>query len=57
VKEIEMPITLKKNISVLIVDDSAIVFGMPKEAIDCQAAEKIVPLLDIAQCMFNFARK
>ena len=35
---------------------SSIVFGMPKEAINCGAAEKIVPLSDIAKTMIDFAQ-
>ncbi|HEW78965.1 MAG TPA: hypothetical protein ENH34_03215 [Phycisphaerales bacterium] len=35
---------------------SSIVFGMPKEAIECGAAEKVVPLPDVAQALINFAQ-
>ncbi len=35
---------------------SSVVFGMPKEAIDRGAAEKIVPLSDIAKTLINFAQ-
>ncbi len=35
---------------------SCIVFGMPKEAIEKGAAEKIVPLSDIAETMINLAK-
>ncbi|MHC4423144.1 MAG: protein-glutamate methylesterase/protein-glutamine glutaminase [Planctomycetota bacterium] len=35
---------------------SSIVFGMPKEAIDRGAAEKIVPLSDIAKTLIKFAQ-
>ena len=34
---------------------SSIVFGMPKEAIDRGAAQKIVPLQDVARTMINAA--
>lgn len=36
-------------------EQSCIVFGMPKEAIELGAAEKIAPLSDIAQTMMNLA--
>ena len=36
---------------------SSIVFGMPKEAIERNAAEKVVPLSDIAKTMIALARK
>jgi len=36
---------------------SSIVFGMPKEAIALGAAEKVVPLSDIAETMIALARK
>ena len=37
-------------------ENTSIVFGMPKEAIEQGAAEKIVPLPDIAKTLINFAR-
>lgn len=36
-------------------ENSCVVFGMPKEAIEKNAAEKILPLSDIARNMINFA--
>lgn len=36
---------------------SSVVFGMPKEAIECGAAEKVVPLSEIAQSMIMFAQR
>jgi two-component system chemotaxis response regulator CheB len=36
---------------------SSIVSGMPKEAIDCGAAQKVVPLSKIAQTMINIAQR
>ena len=38
-------------------EKSCVVFGMPKEAIERGAAERILPLTDIAQQMVNFAGK
>jgi len=38
-------------------ETSCVVFGMPKEAIDRGAAEKVVPLSDMAQTLINFARR
>lgn len=38
-------------------ESSAVVFGMPKEAIDLGAVEKTVPLNDIAQTLLNFAQR
>ncbi len=38
-------------------ESTAVVFGMPKEAIEIGAAEKIVPLHDIARTMINFAQR
>jgi two-component system chemotaxis response regulator CheB len=38
-------------------ESTAVVFGMPKEAIEIGAAEKIVPLHDIARTMINFAQQ
>ncbi len=35
---------------------SSIVFGMPKEAIACGAAEKIVPLSDVAKTLIELAQ-
>ena len=35
---------------------SSVVFGMPKEAIELGAAEKVVSLADMAKAMINFAR-
>lgn len=37
-------------------EESCIVFGMPKEAIACGAAEKIVPLSDVTSSMIKFAQ-
>jgi len=34
---------------------SCVVFGMPKEAIEKNAAEKIVPLSDVAKTMLSLA--
>ena len=36
---------------------SSVVFGMPREAIECGAAEKVVPLSEIAQNMIMFAQR
>lgn len=36
---------------------SSVVFGMPKEAIDRGAAEKVVSLGDVAQSLLNFAKR
>lgn len=38
-------------------EQSSVVFGMPKEAIEAGAAEKVVPLGDVAQAMINFVRR
>ncbi len=38
-------------------ETSCVVFGMPKEAIDRGAAEKVVPLSDVAKTLINFARR
>jgi two-component system chemotaxis response regulator CheB len=38
-------------------EDSCIVFGMPKEAIACGAAEKITPLSDVTKSLIEFAQK
>ena len=38
-------------------EGSSVVFGMPREAIERGAAEKVVPLSDIAQVLINFARR
>ncbi|MBW8002023.1 MAG: chemotaxis response regulator protein-glutamate methylesterase [Planctomycetes bacterium] len=38
-------------------ENSCVVFGMPKEAIEKNAVEKILPLSDIARNMINFATK
>lgn len=35
---------------------SCVVFGMPKEAIKAGAAEKVVPLLDVARTLIGFAQ-
>lgn len=35
---------------------SCVVFGMPKEAIECGAAEKVVPLSQIAQTLTDFVQ-
>ena len=37
-------------------ETSCVVFGMPKEAIDRGAAEKVVPLSDVAKTLINFAQ-
>jgi two-component system chemotaxis response regulator CheB len=37
-------------------EQTSVVFGMPKEAIDCGAAEKIVALNDVAKTMIQFAK-
>ena len=36
---------------------SCVVFGMPKEAIECGAAEKVVPLSQIPQTLIQFAQE
>ena len=36
---------------------TSVVFGMPKEAIELGAAEKVVPLSDVAKTMVDFAQK
>ena len=36
---------------------SSVVFGMPKEAIECGAAEKVLPLHRIAQTMISLAQR
>jgi two-component system chemotaxis response regulator CheB len=48
---------MRKNGAYTIAQDeaSSIVFGMPKEAIDCGAAQKIVPLSQVARAMINAA--
>jgi two-component system chemotaxis response regulator CheB len=38
-------------------ESSAVVFGMPKEAIDIDAAEKVAPLSDIAKTMVKLAQQ
>jgi len=38
-------------------ETSCVVFGMPKEAIDRGAAEKVVPLSDVAKALINFAQR
>jgi two-component system chemotaxis response regulator CheB len=38
-------------------ESTAVVFGMPKEAIEIGATQKIVPLHDIARTMINFAQR
>jgi two-component system chemotaxis response regulator CheB len=38
-------------------ESSAVVFGMPKEAIDIDAAEKVVPLTDIAKTMIMLTQQ
>jgi len=38
-------------------EDSCVVFGMPKEAIENGAAEKVVPLDDVARTMINLAQQ
>ena len=38
-------------------EDSCVVFGMPKEAINCGAAEVVVPLSDIADTVLQMAQK
>jgi len=38
-------------------EDSCIVFGMPKEAIACGAAEKITPLSDVTKSLIEFAQQ
>lgn len=37
-------------------EESAVVFGMPKEAIDAGAAERVLPLQSIAAAIIEFAR-
>ena len=36
---------------------SCVVFGMPNEAIKCNAVEKVISLPNIAQTMINFAQR
>jgi two-component system chemotaxis response regulator CheB len=52
-------LNMRENGAYTIAQDeaSSIVFGMPKEAIDCGAAQKIVPLSKIAQTMINIAQR
>jgi len=52
-------LNMRKNGAFTIAQDEAscIVFGMPKEAIDCEAAQKIVSLSQVAQTMINAARR
>jgi two-component system chemotaxis response regulator CheB len=38
-------------------ESSCVVFGMPAEAIKCGAAERVVPLPDVAATMLALARK
>jgi len=37
-------------------ESSCVVFGMPKEAIQVGAVEKVAPLDDIAQILLRYAR-
>jgi len=37
-------------------EETCVVFGMPKEAIDVVVAEKIVPLEEVASAMIKFAQ-
>lgn len=36
---------------------SSVVFGMPKEAIERGAVEKVVPLSDVAQTLLTFTQR
>lgn len=49
---------MRKNGAHTLAQDEAscVVFGMPREAIECGAAEKVVPLSDIARNMIKFAQ-
>jgi len=51
-------LNMRKNGAHTIAQDEAscVVYGMPKEAADCNAAEKIEPLSEIARTMINFAQ-
>lgn len=52
-------LNMRQNGAFTIAQDEAscIVFGMPKEAIDCGAAQKIVPLSQVTQTMINAAQR
>ena len=52
-------LNMRQNGAFTIAQDEAscIVFGMPKEAIDCRAAQKIVPLQDVARTMIGAASR
>ena len=52
-------LNMRQNGAFTIAQDeaSSIVFGMPKEAIDRGAAQKIVPLHDVARSMINAANR
>lgn len=51
-------LNMRQNGAHTIAQDRAtsIIFGMPKEAIELGAAEKIIPLPDIARTLINFTR-
>ncbi|MGD2094014.1 MAG: chemotaxis response regulator protein-glutamate methylesterase [Phycisphaerales bacterium] len=52
-------LNMRENGAFTVAQDEAscIVYGMPKEAIDCGAAQKIVPLSQVAQTMINAAQR
>ena len=52
-------LNMRQNGAYTIAQDEAscIVFGMPKEAIDRGAAQKIVPLQDVARAMIGAASR
>jgi len=52
-------LNMRRNGAHTIAEDetSCVVFGMPKEAIDRGAAEKVVPLSDVAKTLINFAQR
>ncbi len=52
-------LNMRQNGAFTIAQDEAscIVFGMPKEAIDRGAAQKIVPLQDVARTMIGAASR
>jgi chemotaxis response regulator CheB len=46
----------KNRISIAQDEASSIVFGMPNEAIERGAAEKVVPLSEVTQTLIKFAQ-
>ncbi len=51
-----MTVLPKNRISIAQDEASSIVFGMPKEAIERGAAEKVVPLSEVTQTLIKFAQ-